>query len=200
MPPPNHHADHPAFAGPRGLLAALSMVVGRGDVARLAADLTRVGPADRVVDVGCGPGAAAREAARRGAAVTAVDPAAVMLAVARRLTRRRLQVVWAAGAAEDLPQPDGSATALWSLATVHHWADVAAGLAEAHRVLGSGGRFLVVEHRVQAGAEGLAGHGWTRDQAESFAAACREVGFADVVVGEQRPGRRPELTVQAVRP
>jgi SAM-dependent methyltransferase len=65
--PPNHHADFPGFSGLFGLIAGLSMVTGRGAVARLAADLARVAAADRVVDVGCGPGAAAREAARRGA-------------------------------------------------------------------------------------------------------------------------------------
>ena len=34
--PPNHHADFPAFSGVSGLIAGLSMVAGRGAVARLA--------------------------------------------------------------------------------------------------------------------------------------------------------------------
>src|SRR3712207_2751108 len=85
---PNHHADHPGFAGVTGLLMGLTMVPGRGTLARLAADLVAVAPGDHVVDVGCGPGAIAREAARRGARVTGVDPAEVMLGLARRLTRK----------------------------------------------------------------------------------------------------------------
>ena len=133
--PVNHHADFPGFAGLTGLLAGLTMIVGRGGVARLAADLASVSPADHVVDVGCGPGTAAREAARRGAHVTGVDPAAVMLQLARAFTRDRTAIDWAEGTAERLPQPDGSATVVWSLATVHHWKDVTAGLAEARRVL-----------------------------------------------------------------
>ena len=106
----NHHADHPGFAGVTGLLAGLTMIVGRGAVARRAADLASVSPADHVVDVGCGPGTAAREAARRGAHVTGVDPAAVMLQLARAFTRDRTAIRWAEGSAEHLPQPDGSAT------------------------------------------------------------------------------------------
>ena len=164
-PVPNHHADYPGFSGPGGLLAALSMLVGRGPVARMAADLVGVTPGDRVVDIGCGPGAAAREATRRGAQVTGVDPASIMVRVARWSTPPGTSVAWAEGVAEALPLPDGSATVVWSLAAVHHWADIDQGLAEAYRVLSSGGRLLAVERRVRPGASGHASHGWTEAQA-----------------------------------
>ncbi|HSL08485.1 MAG TPA: class I SAM-dependent methyltransferase [Pseudonocardiaceae bacterium] len=196
----NHHAGHPGFAGATGLLAGLTMIVAGGAVARLAADLAAVSDADRVVDVGCGPGTAVREAARRGARVTGVDPAPVMLRLARTLTRNRLTITWAEGAAEDLREPDGSATIVWSLATVHHWRDVTAGLAEARRVLAPGGRFLAIERRVRPGATGLASHGWTDQQAESFAAQCRAAGFDSVHVEKHTPGRRAVSVVKAVRP
>ena len=66
-PAVNHHADHPGFAGMTGLVVGVGMLVmGRGN-GRLAVDLASVSDADRVVDIGCGPGAAARGAARRGA-------------------------------------------------------------------------------------------------------------------------------------
>ena len=196
----NHHAGHPGFAGVTGLLAGLTMIVAGGAVARLAADLAAVSDADRVVDVGCGPGTAVREAARRGARVTGVDPAPVMLRLARTLTRNRLTITWAEGAAEDLREPDGSATIVWSLATVHHWRDVTAGLAEARRVLAPGGRLLALERRVRPGATGLASHGWTDQQAESFAAQCRAAGFDSVHVEKHTPGRRAVSVVKAVRP
>jgi ubiquinone/menaquinone biosynthesis C-methylase UbiE len=196
----NHHAGHPGFAGVTGLLAGLTMIVTGGVVARLAADLAAVSDADRVVDVGCGPGTAVREAARRGARVTGVDPAPVMLRLARTLTRNRLTITWAEGAAEDLREPDGSATIVWSLATVHHWRDVTAGLAEARRVLAPGGRLLAIERRVRPGATGLASHGWTDQQAESFAAQCRADGFDSVHVEKHTPGRRAVAVVKAVRP
>jgi ubiquinone/menaquinone biosynthesis C-methylase UbiE len=196
----NHHADFPGFSGVAGLVAGLTMLVGAGATARLAVVLAGVTSDDHVVDVGCGPGTAVREAARRGASVTGVDPAAVMLRLAKALTRENAAITWVGGAAEKLPQPDGSATVVWALATVHHWKDVTAGLAEIRRVLAPGGRLVAVERHTRPGATGLASHGWTDEQAERFAELCREAGFEQVRVGTHKPGRRAVLAVDAVRP
>ena len=150
----NHHAGQPGFAGLTGVLfAVVFLLTGRGN-ARLAADVAGVSADDRVVDVGCGPGTAARVAARRGSRVTGVDPSETMLQVARAVTRRRTAVTWMRGGAEALPLPDASATVVWALATVHHWPDVGAALTEIHRVLSPGGQLLVVE---LAGPERLGG-------------------------------------------
>jgi ubiquinone/menaquinone biosynthesis C-methylase UbiE len=162
----------------------------------LAADLTAVSPSDHVVDLGCGPGVAAREAARRGARVTGIDPAPVMLRLAARLSRSSSAITWSEGAAEAIPLADGAATVLWSIATVHHWRDLDAGLREVDRVLVAGGRFLVIERRTRPGATGRASHGWTDDQAAAFAERCRDMGFVVVQVGRHE-GRRPLLTVRA---
>ena len=77
------------FEGVLGLLAGLSLAFGRGRSARLVAGLAGVGPGDRVVDVGCGPGRFLREAAERGATPVGVDPSAQM----RRLAARRSRPV-----------------------------------------------------------------------------------------------------------
>ncbi len=196
----NHHADHPGFTGTTGLVIGLIMNVVGGATARLAADLACVSAADRVLDVGCGPGTAVRAAARRGAQVIGIDPAPVMLKLARALTRDRATITWAAGTAEDLQQPDGSASVLWSVATVHHWSDVTVGLAQAQRVLAPGGRLLVIERRVRPGATGLASHGWTARQAQAFAAQCRKAGFDNVRIELHSPGRRTVCCVRAIRP
>lgn|SRR5262249_55633987 len=196
---PNHHADFRSFSGVVGLAAGLTMIVGRGPVACLAADLAGVTDQDRVVDVGCGPGTAARVAARRGAEVTGVEPASVMLTLARRLTGRDLLISWAEGAAEALPLPDGSATVLWSISSVHHWPDLDAGMSEARRVLATRGRFLAIERRTRPGATGLASHGWTDAQAESFAERCRTVGFTDIHIETHRPARKALLVAQATK-
>jgi ubiquinone/menaquinone biosynthesis C-methylase UbiE len=197
---PNHHGDHEGFSGISGFLAGLTMVQGRGRIARLACDLAGVSKDDHVVDVGCGPGAAAREAARRGAAVTGVDPAAVMLGMARRLTSGDVSVTWTEGVAEDLPLPDETATVVWSLATVHHWPLLDEGLAEARRVLRPGGRLLAIERKTRPGAKGLASHGWIREQAEAFAQRCREAGFTDITVERHKPGLVSQLSVLGSRP
>lgn len=182
-----------------GILVGLIMLLmGRAN-ARRAISATSVSDNDRVVDIGCGPGSAARTAARRGAQVTGIDPASVMLRVARAFTRRRAAISWVEGAAEDLPLPDSSATVVWSLATVHHWKDVGKGLAEAHRVLAPGGRLLAIERQVRR-ATGLASHGLTEQQAESFAAILRATGFGNVRIGKQGTGRRAVWTVSGIRP
>lgn len=197
---PNHHAHYPGFGGVTGLLAAGTMVVGRGGHARLAEELSGLGPGDSVVDVGCGPGAAVRRAARRAASVTGIDPAPVMLRVARLLTRPAKRVRYLKGTAEALPLPDGSATVIWSIASVHHWVDVEAGLREALRVLAPGGRLVAIERRTHAGARGHASHGWTEDQARAFADACVERGFVDARVGQHTNERRRTVSVSCVSP
>jgi ubiquinone/menaquinone biosynthesis C-methylase UbiE len=194
---PNHHAHHRGFAGVTGVLAALTMTIGRDGDARLAADLTGLAPGDRLVDLGCGPGAAVRFAARRGVQVTGIDPAPVMLGVARRLTRGG-NATYAEGQAEAIPLPDAAATVVWALATVHHWPALEPALEEVARVLAPGGRFLAAERRTTPEATGLASHGWTDGQAEAFAALCREAGFVDVAVATH-VGRRALMTVLARR-
>jgi ubiquinone/menaquinone biosynthesis C-methylase UbiE len=197
---PNHHADHPGFAGITGLLAAASMAVGREGDARLAEELSGLHPEDRIVDVGCGPGIAARRAARLGASVIGVDPAPVMLRVARILTRPSESVRYARGSAESLPLPDGSVSVLWTIASVHHWADLDAALGEAKRVLGPPGRLVAIERRTRAGARGHASHGWTDEQATAFAELCLEHGFIHAEVGRHQNGRRTTLSVTASIP
>lgn len=197
---PNHHADHPGFAGVTGMLVGLTMLFMGRPKARLAVTTASVSDTDHVVDIGCGPGTAARAAASRGARVTGIDPATVMLRVARAVTPKRAAITWAEGAAENVPLPDRSATVVWSLATVHHWEDVGNGLAEAYRVLAPGGRLLAIERQVRPSATGLASHGWTEQQADAFAALCRTAGFDDVRIDQHATGRRAVWTVSGIRP
>lgn len=197
---PNHHADYPGFAGITGLLAAASMAVGRQGDTRLAVQLSHLHEGDSVADVGCGPGAAVRRAARLGASVIGVDPAPVMLRVARMLTGSSETARYATGTAEALPLPDRSVTVLWTIASVHHWADLDAALSEAARVLRPGGRLVAIERRTRPGARGHGTHGWTDEQATTFAALCHQHGFTDTKVGHHQTGRRSTISVTASAP
>ena len=191
---PNHHAHHRAFTGLFGVVGALSMIRGREPDARLAAQLVELEPTDTVVDIGCGPGAAVRYAASKGAKATGVDPAGIMLRTARLLTHNN-NVKYVEGKAESLPLPDGEATVAWSIATVHHWQNVDDGVREVKRVLQPGGRFVTIEKRTQPGAHGLAGHGWSDAQADTFAEQLRDAGFVDVRVERDKQGRHLAICV-----
>ena len=124
---PNTNAtSHPAGPGPASraneIITAISMTIGRGPLARGASDAARLTPADRVIDIGCGPGTAVRHAARHADAATGIDPSPVTLRVARQISRfrRARHVSWAEGKAEKLPVPDGQATVAWAISSVHH--------------------------------------------------------------------------------
>lgn len=105
-------------------------------------------PAMRVLDIGCGTGLVAAEYARRGHAVTGVDPAGAMLAVARSRPGGE-PVRWIEGTAGDVP---GDGIFDLAVMTGHAFqvllddAAVAALFAAARRLLAPGG-ILAFESR-----------------------------------------------------
>jgi ubiquinone/menaquinone biosynthesis C-methylase UbiE len=189
------------FDGALGLVAGLAMAVGRGRAAGFVADTAAVGPDDRVVDVGCGPGRFLREAAERGAEVVGVDPSRRMRRMAERFTPARLRpkVTVLDGSAERLPLEDRSATVAWAVASVHHWDDVDAGLAELHRVLAPGGRVLLAE-RLARPRGWFNRHALTWEGAERLAARAAAAGFADAAAEPHALGRHRLVLVRAHRP
>jgi ubiquinone/menaquinone biosynthesis C-methylase UbiE len=198
---PNHHAHYPGFAGTTGFLAAASMALGGRGNARLAERVSDLAARDTVADIGCGPGTATRYAAGLAALVYGIDPAPVMLRLARLLTRRSTRSVrYFEGSAEALPLPDSSVSVAWSIASVHHWANLDAGLREARRALKPGGRLVAIERLTQPGATGLASHGWTPEQASAFADRCRSHGFIDIKEDRHGGGRRTRVSVRATAP
>jgi len=102
------------------------------------ADLARVRGGQRVLDVGCGPGALTNELVARlgAAAVAAVDPSESFVAAARA---RNPGVEVLRASAERLPFPDRAFDATLAQLVVHFMTDPVVGLAEMARVTRPGG-------------------------------------------------------------
>jgi arsenite methyltransferase len=102
-------------------------------------------PGERVLDIGSGPGFLAAEmAAEVGpeGKVVGVDPSDSMLEMGRR---RDAPVEFVAGDAVALPFDDESFDAVASTQVYEYVADMPAALAEARRVLRTGGRLLILD-------------------------------------------------------
>ncbi|HVX88112.1 MAG TPA: methyltransferase domain-containing protein [Gemmatimonadales bacterium] len=117
------------------------IVPGFRPASRALCDALRIGSGDRVLDVACGPGTLALEAARLGAAqVTGVDFSAEMIALARRDGAGLGQVEFLEGEATALPvlseSFDVAASAFGIIFSPHPRAAVA----DLHRTVVPGGR------------------------------------------------------------
>jgi len=115
-----------------------------------AADLARVGPGSRVLDVATGTGDLAIELARRvapGGEVVGSDFSEAMLARARVKPKppagAELRFEW--GDALELPYADGTFDAATVGFGARNFSDLARGLAEMVRVVRPGGRVVVLE-------------------------------------------------------
>ncbi len=106
-------------------------------------DAASVQPGSRVLDVACGTGVLARQAAGRVGAdgvVAGIDPGAGMLAVAGRLAPT---VEWRQGTAESLPYSDQDFDAVVSQFGLMFFTDRRQALGEMLRVLAPGGSLAV---------------------------------------------------------
>lgn len=120
-------------------------------------------PGERILDLGCGDGQLTWRLMETGALVTGVDASAEMVAAARGrgVTADR-------ASAEALPYTDHCFDAVFSNAALHWVRDHDAMLAEVHRVLRPGGRFV---------AE-CGGQGNIASMRVAFAAVLDRHGFA----------------------
>jgi SAM-dependent methyltransferase len=145
----------------------------------VVAEIAGIKPGDRVLDVACGTGVLAREAAgcvgSRGS-VTGLDLNEGMLAVARRL---RPEIEWRQGDAAKLPFQDGAFDVVVSQFGLMFFPDQVAALREMWRVLAPRGRLAVAVCAPIARSEGYkAFAGILRREAGAGASAMVESYFA----------------------
>src|SRR5215472_16516923 len=101
-------------------------------------------PGQRLLDVGCGTGLVALEAARLlGTAenITCLDPSEGMLTVAKH----KLKARFVQGRGEEIPLPDGAFDFLTMGYALRHVTNLDQAFREYHRVLAPGGKVLLLE-------------------------------------------------------
>ena len=109
-----------------------------GPLSPLFADFAGIADTQRVLDVGCGPGALTSELVSRVGAsnVTAVDPSSSFVdSIGARLPGVRVE----RASAEALPFPDGTFDAVMAQLVVHFMTDPLGGVREMSRVARRGG-------------------------------------------------------------
>ena len=127
-------------AGLRALDGVFHRTLGR-QKEQLFADLP-----DEVVEFGSGPGTNLRYL-RPGTRLVSVEPNPAMHAPLRQAARERgVELELLAHSADAVPLEDASVDAVICTLVLCTVPDPAAALAEAHRILAPGGRFLFIEH------------------------------------------------------
>lgn len=149
-------------------------------------DQAGIGPGQRVLEVGCGPGNLVLRVQHRhpDVEVIGLDPDPRALALARRKAERRGAAVrWDRGTAADLPYPDGSIDRVLSAFMFHHLDEAEKGrmLAEVRRVLRPDGRLHLVDVGGHHGLLGKVLHRNPRFRGQRILDRLREAGFTDVV-------------------
>lgn len=159
---------------------------GFADPARRALiEAAAIGSGTRVLDVGCGSGEFLRVMASRGAEVVGIDPAPVMLTLARRTVP---DADIRQGDFSALPWPDGSFDVVTAVNALQFADDMVLALREAARVLRPGGRIGIAN--------------WADDEWNDLdtieAAVSRAIGEQPTPGGEyRRPGGLEALFRQA---
>jgi ubiquinone/menaquinone biosynthesis C-methylase UbiE len=159
-------------------------------------NLAQLQPGEQVLDVGCGTGTLAIEAARRVGStgrVAGVDPGTQQIARARaKAARHNVPSEFQVGVIEQIPFPDRSFDVVFSTLMMHHLPAPLKrqGLAEIARVLKPGGRVIIADftHKQERTGQAARFHaGGSRLQ--DLEALLKEVSFAQSATEELPPTR-----------
>jgi ubiquinone/menaquinone biosynthesis C-methylase UbiE len=159
-------------------------------------NLACIQPGEQVLDVGCGTGTLAMEAALRvgrAGRVAGVDPGTQQIARARaKAARRHVSIEFQIGVIEQLPFPDQAFDVVFSTLMMHHLPTPLKrqGLAEIARVLKPGGRVVIADfkHKQERAGQAARFHaGGSRIQ--ELETLLKEAGFDQLETEELRPPR-----------
>jgi ubiquinone/menaquinone biosynthesis C-methylase UbiE len=172
------------FGEPRGATGhVVGWVMGhrRSNVerSRWAVGLLGLGPGDRVLEIGGGPGVAVAAAAATGAHVVGVDRSSVVIGQARHRNRqafRHGQVELHVAPVEHLPDLRAPFDAALAINTLGFWSDPVAALSTIGGKLRPGGTMAVVSQPRNRGA--TAEH--TRAAEERFRRLLDQAGYGDL--------------------
>ncbi|HBI85955.1 MAG TPA: methyltransferase [Ruminococcus sp.] len=150
-------------------------------------------PADRVLDIGCGGGAALARIAETVTQghLTGVDYSAVSVESASKcnathIAEGRMEIVQ--GNVSALPFPDAAFDKICTVESFYFWDNPAEDLREVRRVLAAGGRFVLIAD-IYGGAalsqhdlDNIARYGLYNPAPETFRQLLENAGFDDVQV------------------
>lgn len=146
-------------------------------------------PDDRLLEIGCGDGWAARLVAPLAldGAVVGIDVSGEMIARARERSADLDNVLLAPGAAEEIPWAEDYFTHVYSIEAAYYFPDPDRAAREIFRVATYGGRFWIL---INFYAENAASHDWPAEvgltmhlkSADEWVEIFRAAGFAEVAV------------------
>ncbi len=152
------------FGDPQGLMgfaALTAMALKNGVQNRAALDALDIRPGDSVIEIGCGPGVALREALRRvgkGGFVAGIDQSATAAHYAAHSVHSHVlkgRAITMRAGADDLPFRDSFFDRAFAVNTFQFWPDPARALREIARVLAPGGRLVITQRASHNSGGGL---------------------------------------------
>jgi trans-aconitate methyltransferase len=167
---------------------------------RWTVDLLHIDPDDRVLELGCGPGVALEQVARRllSGIVTGIDHSPVMVKQAARRNREAIaagRVLVRAGTIENVRAADGPFTKIFSVNMIQFVPDQAAFFRRLYTELCPGGIAATTyqpRNKKPTRADALA-------MADQISAAMKSAGFAKIHV-EERDFKPPAVCIMGARP
>jgi len=180
---------------------------------RMVAEMAKLKPGDKVLDVGCGTGnltLTAKEYVGPSGSATGIDASPEMIDKARRnAVHSGLEAAFEVGLIEKIPYPAGSFDAVINRLMIHHLPNdlKRQGLAEILRVLKPGGLLFIADFKAQTNtllghlALAFARHRMMQTDEWGLTQLVQEAGFDEVASGPTRSaflafvsGRKPKIS------